>query len=84
MITLHNWQLVFSKIGARLHWGLQHGRDLEGWSPGIRLLDEWFYFDRPEPRLGTAQLMRYFPPLAKGTGIFHYQLSAAGVAAEPD
>ena len=24
--------------------------------------------------LGAAQLMRYLPPLAKGTGIYHYQL----------
>ncbi len=77
MIRLHNLKLTFSKITARLHWGLKHGRDLERWSVGIRLLDEWFYFDRPEPRLGASQLMRYFPPLAKGVGIFHYQLGEA-------
>ena len=77
MIRLHNLELIFSKISARLHWGLKHGRDLESWGVGIRLLDEWFYFDRPEPRLGASQLMRYFPPLAKGVGIFHYQLGDA-------
>ena len=77
MIRLHNLELIFSKISARLHWGLKHGRDLESWGVGIRLLDEWFYFDRPEPRLGAAQLMHYFPPLAKGVGIFHYQLGDA-------
>lgn len=77
MIRLHNLELIFSKISARLHWGLKHGRDLESWSVGIRLLDEWFYFDHPEPRLGASQLMRYFPPLAKGVGIFHYQLGNA-------
>jgi O-methyltransferase involved in polyketide biosynthesis len=74
MIRLDNLTLSFSKINARLQWGLQHGRDVESWGEGIRLLDEWFYFDRPEPRLGISQLMRYFPPLAKGVGIFHYQL----------
>jgi O-methyltransferase involved in polyketide biosynthesis len=74
MIRLHNLKLIFSKISARLHWSLKHGRDLESWGVGIRLLDEWFYFDRPEPRLGTSQLMRNFPPLAKSVGIFHYQL----------
>ena len=77
MIRLDNLALRFSKISARLRWGLRHGRDLESWGEGIRLLDEWFYFDRPEPRLGAAQLMRYFPPLAKGVGIFHYQLGDA-------
>jgi len=74
MIWMHNLKLIFSKISARLHWGLKHGGDLESWEVGIHLLDEWFYFDRPEPRLGSTQLMRYFPPLAKGVGIFHYQL----------
>jgi O-methyltransferase involved in polyketide biosynthesis len=77
MIRLHNLQLIFSKISARLHWSLKHGRDIESWGVGIRLLDEWFYFDRPEPRLGASQLMRYFPPLAKSVGIFHYQLGEA-------
>jgi len=74
MIWLDNLQLAFAKIGARLHWGLARGRDLETWGNGIRLLDEWFYFDRPEPRLGSAQLMRHFPPLARASGIFHYRL----------
>jgi O-methyltransferase involved in polyketide biosynthesis len=77
MVRLHNLKLIFSKLSARLHWGLQHGRDLESWGAGIRLIDEWFYFDRPEPRLGSTQLMRYIPPLAKGVGIFHYQLGNA-------
>jgi hypothetical protein len=40
--------------------------------PKIRL-----QFDRPEPRLGAAYLMCYRPPLAKGVGIFHYQLGSA-------
>jgi O-methyltransferase involved in polyketide biosynthesis len=74
MIRLHNLELAFSKLEARLHWGLKHGRDLESWGAHIRLLDEWLYFDRPEPRLGASQLMRYFPPLAKGVGIFRCQL----------
>jgi hypothetical protein len=34
-------------------------------------------FHRPHPRLGASQLMRYFPPLAKGVGILHYQLGDA-------
>jgi hypothetical protein len=71
------------RVGARLRWGLRHGRDPESWGGassaggGIRLLDEWFYFDRPEPRLGAAYLMRYLPPLAKGVGVYHYRLGSA-------
>ncbi|MGE5138985.1 MAG: class I SAM-dependent methyltransferase, partial [Rudaea sp.] len=77
MVRLHDLELRFSKVGARLYWGLRRGRDPETWGTGIRLLDEWFYFDRPEPRLGTTYLMRYIPPFAKGVGIFHYQLGEA-------
>jgi O-methyltransferase involved in polyketide biosynthesis len=77
MVRLHDLELRFSRVGARLHWGLHHGRDPECWGAGIRLLDEWFYFDRPEPRLGAANLMRYLPPLAKGVGIYHYRLGSA-------
>jgi O-methyltransferase involved in polyketide biosynthesis len=77
MVRSLNLELAFTRLAARLHWGLKRGRDLESWGAGIRLLDEWFYFDRPEPRLGASQLMRYIPPLAKGVGIFHYQLGGA-------
>lgn len=76
MIRMHNVELAFTRIGARLRWGLRHGRDVESWGAGVRVLEEWFYFDRPEPRLGASQLMRYFAPLAKGVGIFHYQLGS--------
>ncbi len=73
-LWLHDVQLRFSKVRARLQWSLPDGRAPERWDAGIRLLDEWFYFDRPEPRLGSASLMRFFPPFAKGVGIYHYQL----------
>jgi len=73
-IWLDNLQLIFSKMKARLHWGLKRGKDLESWGDGITLLDEWFYFDRPEPRLSRMRWVRAIPPLAKSTGIFHYQL----------
>ncbi len=74
MIRLHNFQLSASKLDARLCWGLNNGREPEAWGNGIKLLSEWFYFDHPEPRLGIARLMGYLPFLAKGVGIFHYQL----------
>ncbi len=74
MVRMDNLQLTFSKLSARLHWALAHGQDVESWGEGIRLLEEWFYFERPEPRLGTAQMLRYIPPLRKAVGIFHYRL----------
>ena len=72
MIWVDNLHLAFSKISARMHWGLKHANDLESWGDGICLLDEWFYFDHPEPRLSSFKWMHYFPSLAKASGIFHY------------
>ncbi len=74
MIRLDNLHLAFTRVRARVNWGLAHGQDLEKWGKGIRLLEEWFYFERPEPRLGAMQMMRYIPAMRKASGIFHYRL----------
>ena len=34
MVRMNNLQLRFLRVGARLHWGLRHGRDPEGWGSG--------------------------------------------------
>jgi O-methyltransferase involved in polyketide biosynthesis len=74
MVWLNNLRIARTKIGARYHWGLKRGKDAEKWGKGIYLLDEWFYFTRPEPRLAHARWMRYIPLLSKASGIFHYRL----------
>jgi O-methyltransferase involved in polyketide biosynthesis len=74
VIRTDNLQLALSKVSARLHWGLKHGKDVESWGGGLLLLDEWFYFDDPEPRMSAYRWMRLFPFLGKSTGIFHYRL----------
>ncbi len=61
----------------RPRWGLKDDRDVEAWAPGIRLLSQWYYFDKPEPRLGAFQLMRYFPLCARVVRIVHYRLGEA-------
>jgi len=70
----HNVKVARTRVGAYLHWALNHGQDLEQWSDGIRLLDERFPFQYPEPRMRRALKMRIFPFLATAIGIFHYQL----------
>jgi len=74
VIWADNLQLAFSKVDARLHFALKHGRDVEAWSPGIRLLEEWFYFTGNEPRVRPYRWMSRIPFIAKSTGIFHYRL----------
>lgn len=74
VIFMDNLQLAFSKVEARLHWGLKHGKDMEGWGEGIRMLEEWFYFGSDEPRVRPYHWMRRIPLMGKSTGIFHYRL----------
>lgn len=76
VIRLDNLQLALTKVSARLHWGLKRGKDVESWGDGIVLLDEWFYFDDPEPRMHSHRWMRFIPLLGKSTGIFHYRLGS--------
>jgi O-methyltransferase involved in polyketide biosynthesis len=70
----HNIKVTRTRIGSPLHWDLKHPQELERWSDGIRLLDERYPFQYPEPRLRGALKMRLVPFLATGIGIFHYQL----------
>jgi O-methyltransferase involved in polyketide biosynthesis len=67
-LRTNNLQLTFSHLKARLHFALKHPADIEAWSPGIRLLQTWYYFDQPEPRM-RMHWMRHIPFLARSTGI---------------
>ena len=76
VVWADNLSLALARTKARLHWKLKHGKEVESWGAGISMLEEWFYFDRPEPRLNAYRWMRFFPLLGKSTGIFHYKLGA--------
>jgi O-methyltransferase involved in polyketide biosynthesis len=69
--------LQTARAGFRCHWGLWHGQEIEGWGDGIRLLDEWGYFDCPEPRLASIWWMRPIEPLLRTLRIYHFQLGKA-------
>jgi methyltransferase (TIGR00027 family) len=78
----NNLRVTLTKIGARSHWALKDGKDLEKWGDpstslrtgSIRLLDERFPYQYPEPRLGRALAVRHNPFFARAIGVFHYQL----------
>ena len=76
LVRMNNFRFKISrtKISARYNWGLKRGQDLESWGDGIRLVDTWFPFDYPEPRLAGVQWVRHIPFLAKVMGIYHYRL----------
>ncbi len=73
-VWANNRRVTRTKIGARCQWSLKHGTDLESWGEGIRLLDEWFPFCCPEPRLSRIRWVRHIPLLSKTTGVYHYRL----------
>ena len=66
-----------------MHWGFWRGQELEGWGAassagaGIYLLDEWGFFDQPEPRMGSFRWMAPIFRLFKPMRIFHFQLGEA-------
>jgi O-methyltransferase involved in polyketide biosynthesis len=70
----NNLRVTLTKVGARSHWALKHGQGLEQWGKGIRLLDEQFPFEYPEPRLGRALAVRHIPFFARTMGVFHCKL----------
>ncbi len=74
LVRANNLRFKLSNMGARYHWGLARGQDLENWGEGIHLLEVWWPFDRPEPRLAKVEWVRHVPFLAKVLGIFHYRL----------
>lgn len=78
LVRANNLRLRLSRtgIGARYSWGLKHPTDLEAWADGIRLLDQWYPFDHPEPRLARVRWVRRVPLLARVMGVFHYRLGA--------
>jgi O-methyltransferase involved in polyketide biosynthesis len=63
---------VLKRSGTQILWDAKNPQELETW--GLRLLDHWYYFDNPEPRLRAFRWMRFIPFMAKATGLFHYQL----------
>ena len=74
VMRLHKGSSVLKHSGAQVHWDAKNPAELETW--GLRLLERWGYFDKPEPRLGAASLMRYIPPLANTVYVLRYRLSS--------
>jgi methyltransferase (TIGR00027 family) len=76
--------LQTAKFGFRCHWGVWHGREIEGWGDGIHQLGEWGFFDEPELRLANIRWLHPFESLARTMRIYHFRLGeAAELKKEP-
>lgn len=73
----HNLQMRTFKVAIHVRWGIWHGQELEGWGAGIRLLNEWGFFDNPTPRLDRIRWLRPIEALDRTLRIYHFQLGKA-------
>jgi methyltransferase (TIGR00027 family) len=60
---------------AVFNWGIKASDELEGWHSGIEFLDEFFYLNPQEKRLGWYRWLGVFDSLKKGQWIVHYKLN---------
>jgi methyltransferase (TIGR00027 family) len=61
--------------GADFQSGLESGKEMESWGPGIEFIDEWSYFDSGEKKLGWYGLMGKVDILRKTQWTVHYKLN---------
>jgi O-methyltransferase involved in polyketide biosynthesis len=68
------------KTGAEIHWGLDDPREIEGWAPGIQLLEAWPFTASPDiGKLDPAfrvlfRIMGLIPAAQKAHRIFRFRL----------
>lgn len=74
LVWANNRRMARTNFSARYHWALKRPKDIEKWGADIHLLEAWYPFDRPEPRLARLRWIRFIPLLAKVMGVFHYRL----------
>jgi hypothetical protein len=60
--------------GATFISGVKNGREIETWSPGIRLMDEWSHFDTNEKKLGWVRVYGKIPAMRRVQWTVHYKL----------
>ncbi|NEO01715.1 MAG: class I SAM-dependent methyltransferase [Moorea sp. SIO3I7] len=66
--------LQFGK-DATFKFGIRDSKDLESWNPGIEFLDDWFYLDEPEKKLGLLKIFRDIPFFRKIVWTARYKLN---------
>ncbi|HEX9014291.1 MAG TPA: class I SAM-dependent methyltransferase, partial [Anaerolineaceae bacterium] len=76
IIWADNLHLAASGVSARLHWGLRNPKDVESWGQGLRLIEEFYYYENDDPAMKPFRWVRYIPGMARSAGIYRYQLGA--------
>ena len=63
------------KEDAVFNWGMEDSHVPETWQPGIKLLDEWFYFQTKERKWGWYRWLLRIPRFGRIMWIAHYLLA---------
>ena len=60
-------------INTSYQWGIKNLQEIEDWSGGIKLVQQWYYLDKHKNRLGLLGLLSYLPVLRRQVKIGHLQ-----------
>jgi hypothetical protein len=77
-VRTDNLQLAVAGSSARMHWAVRDPHELESWSPGIRLVESFSYFDDPDPRMGVPGWFGRIGLIASSSTIQRYELAGSG------
>ena len=68
------------QTGASIGWGIDNPQEIEAWSSGIKLIEEWYFTQDPDlDRLSTGYRLAYklagaFKMVQRAHRIVYYQL----------
>jgi len=74
MVRMSRWHPSLKSLGAAMDWSIRTSADLERWRAGISLMEEWFYYNEYDPRLGWQNIFRFIPLVRNLFRILHYRL----------
>jgi O-methyltransferase involved in polyketide biosynthesis len=59
---------------ASFHGGIRRSDEIESWSEGLNLIDDWSYFDSDQKQLGWMKILRHIELFRKTQWTVHYHL----------
>jgi len=77
MVRMSRRYSSLRSLGVAMLWGIRTSAELEGWGEGISLLEDWYYYEHWEERLGWQNLFDLIPFLRRSSRLLRYQLGCS-------